>query len=388
MLDATRLAANVSRTFSSYGVPSRLSTYAVALVVTTIAVLIRWALNPILGDSVPWITLFPSVAFVAFNFSVGPSVMSVALGLIAVDRFIAPISGPLAVPRQNAAMSIIFIAGCGLLIVFGESRQRNLRKLYRSEAELKKAQEELQHKVEERTRELSSNLALLQSAIKMRNRAEEELRKLSARLLRVQDEERRRIARELHDSTGQTLSVMKFTLAKLAENAPNSGHLIAELEALTNQAITEVRTTSYLLHPPLLDELGFAAAARWFVEGFAQRSGIEAKFDLEDVRLPKDIELTFFRVLQESLTNVIRHSGSRVAEIRFWSEGDIAMLCVKDYGRGIPSEKLRDFREMGPCVGVGLAGMHERVRDLRGDLDIESNGLSTSITAKVPMHSP
>jgi hypothetical protein len=182
MSDATPISAIGSREVSSRAAPSRLRAYGLAIVVTTIAVLIRWALNPILGDSVPWITLFPAIAFVAFHLSIGPSILSVALGLIAVDRFIAPISGPLAIPRQNAALSIVFLAGCGLLIVFGESRQRNLRKLHTSESELKRVREELEQKVEERTRQLSASLALLESGIKVRDGMQSAAQELTERI--------------------------------------------------------------------------------------------------------------------------------------------------------------------------------------------------------------
>jgi signal transduction histidine kinase len=166
----------------------------------------------------------------------------------------------------------------------------------------------------ERTLELTVSLAARGSEIKVRKENEEQLRELSGRLLRLQDEERRRIARELHDSTGQTLSALKMSLSLLerhVENIPRGKALLEDLNALADSAIQEVRTTSHLLHPPMLDEIGFSSAARWYLEGFAKRSGINVSIDFGDMPdLTKDEELALFRVLQESLTNVHRNSGS------------------------------------------------------------------------------
>ena len=245
----------------------------------------------------------------------------------------------------------------------------DLSDLKRVEADLRKSEEELEQKVEERTQALVASLASLESEIGVRRKTEEQLHELSARLLRLQDEERRRIARDLHDSTGQTLSALKMTLASLASliaDVPKAPNLLSDLEALADQALQEIRTTSHLLYPPLLDEVGFSSAAQWYVDEFTKRSGLKTSLELSATpRLTKDAELVFFRVLQESLTNVIRHSGSATVDIGLCSDDENAVLSVRDCGRGIPSEKLNSFHETGAGVGVGLGGMKERVKGHR-----------------------
>ena len=267
----------------------------------------------------------------------------------------------------------------------------DLSELKRAEGELRKAHDELERKVGERTEELAKSLARVESEMRVRQKAEEQLRELSARLLRLQDEDRRRIARDLHDSTGQTLTALKLTANSL-ENVikgtvvPGAPNLLDDLNALADQALQEIRTISHLLHPPLLDEVGFASAARWYVDGFANRSGITATLNLSArPALSKEADLVFFRVLQESLTNVLRHSGSKAVEVCSSCDADTAFLSIKDYGRGIPSEKLSAFRETGAGVGVGLGGMKQRVRELGGHLTVESNESGTCVTATLPL---
>ena len=229
--------------------------------------------------------------------------------------------------------------------------------------------------------------AQLESLVVQRTMA---LQTLSQRLLNMQDEERRRVARDLHDGTGQTLTALKMSVAdlerRLQQNQCTSG-VLCDIAALADQALQEIRTTSYLLHPPLLDEVGFTAAAQWYVEGFAQRSGITAKLDFatELERLPIEIETALFRVLQESLTNVHRYSGSPEVSIRFQRQAETVILEITDCGRGIPTELLSRLREASSESGVGLAGMRERLNDLSGKLEIESDGHGTSLRAIVPL---
>jgi PAS domain S-box-containing protein len=230
--------------------------------------------------------------------------------------------------------------------------------------------------------------------VSARMRAEEEvrnsetLRQFSQSLLRAQDEERRRIARDLHDSVGQTLTAAKMSLAA-AERGTQSGDgagSIAQTKAHLDQALSEIRTTSYLLHPPLLDELGFASAAAWYVEGFSKRCGIEVQLQMPSFeRLPADVEMVLFRVLQESLTNIHRHSGSSAATVALVLERNRLVLSVRDYGHGIARERLQRFAETGAGVGVGLAGMRERVRELNGDLRLSSDEKGTLVTAEIPL---
>jgi two-component system NarL family sensor kinase len=217
-----------------------------------------------------------------------------------------------------------------------------------------------------------------------------ELQKLSQRLLKVQDEERRKIARDLHDSTGQTLTALKISVSLLQEDCkaePARLALLSDVANLTDQALEEIRTMSYLLHPPLLDEVGFACAAEWFIEGFAKRSGISVKAEIAKsrLRLPKRVEIALFRVLQEGLTNVLRHSGATEASIRFQHETEAVVLEVRDFGRGITEERLRLLSGVSAETGVGLAGMRERLHELDGSLEIESDGNGTSMRATVPL---
>jgi signal transduction histidine kinase len=217
-----------------------------------------------------------------------------------------------------------------------------------------------------------------------------ELQKLSQRLLKVQDEERRKIARDLHDSTGQTLTALKISVSLLQEDCkaePARLALLADVAHLTDQALEEIRTMSYLLHPPLLDEVGFACAAEWFIEGFAKRSGINIKAEIANsrARLPKRVEIALFRVLQESLTNVLRHSGASEASIRFQHDAEAVVLEVRDFGKGITEERLRLLSGVSAETGVGLAGMRERLHELDGSLEIESDGNGTRMRATVPL---
>jgi two-component system NarL family sensor kinase len=216
-----------------------------------------------------------------------------------------------------------------------------------------------------------------------------QLQNLSQRLLKVQDEERRRVARDLHDSTGQTLTALKISVALLRQKLEDDEQIreeLSEIALLADQALQEIRTTSYLLHPPLLDEAGFTSAAQWYVEGFAQRSGVKVRMDFapEVERLPETIETALFRVLQESLTNVHRHSGTSEVDVRFWREAQVAILEVRDYGRGIPRELL-NRSSLVRDSGVGLAGMRERMNDLKGDLEIASADPGTRLRAIVPL---
>ena len=218
-----------------------------------------------------------------------------------------------------------------------------------------------------------------------------ELQKLSQRLLKVQDEERRRFARDLHDSTGQTLSALKMSILFMRQSCkedPAKLALISDVEALADQALEEIRTISYLLHPPLLDEVGFACAAEWYIEGFSKRSGINVKAEIATLRdrLPKSMEVALFRVLQESLTNVHRHSGASDAIVYFKREAETVVLEIRDFGKGISAERLRLLRRVSAEAGVGLAGMRERLHELNGHLEIESDGHGTSLRATVPLY--
>jgi signal transduction histidine kinase len=215
-----------------------------------------------------------------------------------------------------------------------------------------------------------------------------ELQQLSARLMRLQDEERRRIARNLHDSLGQYLTSIKMNLESLRHHdAPDKDEVLSSALESVERSLVETRTLSCLLHPPLLDEVGFTSAARWFTDEFAKRSGIKVKLDLPDGkdRLPELAEIALFRILQESLTNVHRHSGSSTVEVRLQSSEHEAVFTVRDFGRGMPAELIHGSRSNENHFGVGLRGMRERVNDLDGNFEIQSGGEGTAITVSIPL---
>jgi signal transduction histidine kinase len=212
------------------------------------------------------------------------------------------------------------------------------------------------------------------------------LRRLSVKLLRVQDEERRRLARELHDSLGQDLTAAKISLEMLAREIASESNHLRDARILVDRSISDTRTLSHLLHPPLLDEAGFVSAAKWYVEGFGRRSGIVTLLDLPEHvhRLPRRTETALFRIMQEALTNVHRHSGSRAVEVRVSTNKCNVTLTVKDFGMGVPREVLDRFWKTGN-VGVGLAGIRERLKELGGFLEIESNLDGTLLKATIPV---
>ncbi|MBV8050413.1 MAG: sensor histidine kinase [Acidobacteriaceae bacterium] len=224
----------------------------------------------------------------------------------------------------------------------------------------------------------------LESVVEERTLA---LRRLSARLIRLQDDERRRFARELHDSLGQYLAAAKITLDMFNMKKANGSAALAEAQELIDRAISETRTLSHLLHPPLLDTAGFASAATWYVEGFGKRSGIETSLEIPENlnRLPENVETALFRIMQESLTNVYRHSGSSEVKVKLTEENGIAILMIEDSGHGIPQDVLDHFSRSGTNVGVGLAGIRERIKELGGNLEIASNAAGTRLTARVPI---
>jgi signal transduction histidine kinase len=223
----------------------------------------------------------------------------------------------------------------------------------------------------------------LESLVEERTMA---LRRLSVKLLRVQDEERRRIARELHDSLGQDLTAAKICIDMLSQEKKLDSPHLRDARSLVDRCISDTRTLSHLLHPPLLDEAGFVSAAKWYVEGFGQRSGIRTQLELPEHihRLPIQMETALFRILQEALTNVHRHSGSRAVQVRVAVEKDNVILTVRDFGMGVPREVLDRFWKTGN-VGVGLAGISERLKELGGVLEIESNLDGTLLRATIPL---
>jgi PAS domain S-box-containing protein len=224
-----------------------------------------------------------------------------------------------------------------------------------------------------------------------RRNAESAIRRLSARLISLQDQERRRIARELHDGLGQYLVALKLNLERLrSPEADDKADLFKQCLDMLEKAMAETRTLSYLLHPPLLDEAGFSSAAGWFVDGFSQRSGIPVTLSIppDFPRFSNVVELALFRTLQEGLTNIHRHSQSTSAEISLQVDAEHVVLEVRDHGRGIPRPVMAQLQNGETQTGVGLAGMRERVRELGGLFEIQPNHPGTIIRVTLPQAFP
>jgi len=274
-------------------------------------------------------------------------------------------------PVRDASGKIIGASKIGRDIT---QRKRIERELRDSEERSRTLADALDTQVQFRTRELE-----------MKN---SQLRELSGLLLESQDAERRHIARELHDSAGQTLTALDLQIARISEDAKNDPVLAEDVrnaEELVQHLARELRTTSYLLHPPLLDETGISSALNWYVQGLEERSSLQIDLQVPDNfgRLPSEMELVIFRLVQECLTNIHRHSGSKIALIRVEREENSIHVKVEDQGRGMSPERLAAIQSQG--TGVGIRGMHERVRHLRGDLVIESNGSGTKVCATLPL---
>jgi PAS domain S-box-containing protein len=228
-----------------------------------------------------------------------------------------------------------------------------------------------------------------------RKRLEDSLRELSGKLLSLQDEERRRLARELHDSTAQTLTGLLLNLALLERYAdiaqhPKASRVLSDSLSLAQEASQEIRTISYLLHPPLLDEAGLVQAVRWYIDGFIQRTKVNVDFQVSDElgRLPHDMEIALFRIVQECLTNVYRHSGSQIAEVRLEKEPTGVFLSVSDQGKGLPESTLTGQNSPSVSFGVGLRGMAERVRQLGGSMAVKRGRPGTIVEVNLPLTRP
>jgi PAS domain S-box-containing protein len=246
------------------------------------------------------------------------------------------------------------------------------------ERDLLESRRNLEEKVRRRTAELEREVS-------ERGKAERGLRELSSRLLRLQDEERRRIARDLHDSVGQALAAATMSLGAVLreqENlTPHAAQSLDEAGELIRQSVKEIRVVSYLLHPPLLDESGLPSALRWYLDGFATRGDTQVTLNIADDfgRLPLDLETAIFRIVQECLTNIHRHSGSKAATVHVSRSPTDVRVEVSDRGHGMPPDAPQ---------GVGLRGMRERVAQFAGTITIDSSPAGTTITAQIPLTPP
>lgn len=467
------------------------SKYALAVLCAFAALFLREVLSPFFATRHPYHTVWLAVAFCAWYCGVGPSIVAVVIDAIGIWYwFVPPVRTLFGKDVPEVSGMLGFLVFSAIIIAFGESTRRGLAKLQRTEELLRKAHEQLEDRVQERTAELKRSTAdalekatlldlandaifvktaqgkitywnrgaeklygwtasealgqtagellrtqypisgfdieqkdswegelpqttrdgkpiLVQSRwttlrdekgaavgwmeintdITQRKRAEEASRTLSARLLTLQDDERRRMARGLHDSLGQYLAALKMHLDMLADSTGKQMGMIAECSDIAGKCLVETRTVSHLLHPPLLDEAGFSSAAQWFVEGFAQRSGFTVNLELppEMGRLNSDVEIALFRALQEGLTNVHRHSGGSAVDIRLTLHDRRVQMEIQDNGHGISHDTSSRILEGAGETGIGIAGMRERVKDLGGVLEIESDPGGTILRLTLPL---
>lgn len=352
--------------------------YLFAILAAIAALVLRKLLSPLLGIYNPYHTLWAAVVFSAWYCGLGPSILTTLIGVAGVWHwFLPPLQSLHLLDRKEEISGVVgFLFFSGLIIALGESNRRSLAKRQWAEKQLQAAHDELERKIEERTDDL--------------NRANESLRELSSRLQQIRDEEHRRIARELHDSVGQSLAALSMNLAIVRQQEDKldgaAARAVEDNARMIEQISGEIRTISHLLHPPLLDAAGLSSALRWYVEGFSERSKIHVELNLpgELGRLSDEMEIAIFRMVQECLTNIHRHSGGASAAIRVRVEDREIFVEVRDRGKGISREKQLELRTSGR-TGVGFRGMRERLRQLGGTLDIRSDSTGTIVSAALPI---
>jgi len=343
-----------------------------AVLATVFALAVARELAPIFGDALLYAAIFPALAFAAWWCGIGPLVVSTLVAIAAIKYWFLPPVHTIGISTASQALDMIGLAlGAAFIAAMGEMRRRENHVL-------RKAQGELEDRVRQRTRELDV--------------ANEGLRDLTVRLMQLQDDERRRIARELHDSVGQTLAALSMNLTAIESDIKRLSQTtktIADSAALVQDMNKEVRTISHLLHPPLLDEAGLVSALRWYIDGFTQRSQIAVELEIaEDFgRLSRELETGLFRTVQECLTNIHRHSGSSTARICLSRLDHEVRLQIKDHGVGIPGEKLEEMA-LSATPGVGIRGMRERLRQLGGTLEIDCDRGGTIVEARLPLELP
>ncbi len=352
--------------------------YALAILAAIAALVLRKLLAPVLGLQNPYHTAWAGVAFSAWYCGLCPALLTVLIELVGVWYFFLPPfnSLHLADPMAEFAGMLGFLVFSAVIIALAHSARRALNQSHWAEEQLREAHAELEQKVKERTLQLQE--------------ANDSLRELSGSLQQMRDYERRSIARELHDSVGQLVAALSMNLQSLQDTSDElqapAVRAIADSNQLVQQISREVRTISYLLHPPLLDVAGLASAIRWYADGFSERSGIKVEVVIPESfrRLSDEVEIAIFRMVQECLTNVHRHSGSGTAKIVVQQESSRVLVRVEDSGKGIPFEKQLELSSTGR-TGIGFRGMRERLRQLGGDLDIRSDDRGTVVAASVPL---
>ena len=328
---------STDRTSAASHVSDAVRRYGLAILAAIVALWLRQLFSPLLGQGNPYHTLWPAVVFSAWYCGLGPSILTASIGLLGVWYWFLPPynSFHLQDPKAQISGMIGFLIFSSLIIALGEANRRSLARNKWAEDRFRNAQEDLERKVRERTADL--------------NLANENLRELSSRLQQIRDEERRHISRELHDSVGQLLAALSMNLAIVQHQSNKLDSLgaraVSENAAMVEQIGRELRTISHLLHPPLLNVAGLASALRWYVDGFSESSNIRVHLDIPEEfgRLSDEMEIAVFRMVQECLTNIHRHSGGTSAVIRVHEEDHRVVVEVQDQGKGIPPEVTTPF---------------------------------------------
>jgi signal transduction histidine kinase len=364
--------------------------YGVAILTAILALMLRGLFAPLLGAHDAYHTAWAAVVFTAWYCGIGPAILTTLMTAAGVWYWFLPPGHTFAVAdiKSQFAGMIGFLILAGLIIALGEA---NRRSKLRSEMEIHERRQ-TERRLLDRERDLEALQVALADRVQERtadlNVAVEGLRQLSARLLQAQDDERRRLARELHDSVGQLLAAigMNITTAQSTDLNPAAAAAMEESSKLVEQISSEIRTMSHLLHPPLLDEVGLASALRWYIDGFSSRSKINVDLEIDGDfgRLPNDMEIAVFRMVQECLTNVHRHSNSSTAGVRIVHEAGQVRVEIKDAGKGIAPEKQLVLNSSQQS-GVGFRGMRERIKQLGGGLEIQSSEQGTIVRATMPV---
>lgn len=356
--------------------------YALAFALTAISLAGRWLLVPFLGDHVPFALVYGAVVLSALYLGLGPSIAASMMGIACVRLFFNPHGFFVISSITELSETLTYVGGCTLIVAATEATRRSRNRLKGANHELALQAEALrtfnQH-LEQRVRERTAEL----------KRTEESARQLGAQVLKMQDEERRRIARDLHDSVGQAVAILSMNLGALGRSqnlSQRESAIVFDSKEIAQGVSDEVRTISYLLHPPLLDDMGLPAALKWYVDGFSKRTGIAAHLELSENfgRLPEDCEIAIFRIVQEALTNVHRHSESVCAAVRVALSPANVRVEIADRGKGIPANQQRDFLATA-AMGVGLRGMRERVAQLGGQMNLQSSPAGTTVAATFPL---
>jgi len=329
--------------------------YVLAVLSVAAAVLVRAAAVPVLGPELfPFVTFFGAIVFCAWFCGLGPSILAVFLSAYAAFYIFLPpaFEHTIRDPIVEGGGLVLFVIVSAFVIALGESNRR--------------IRIGLENRILERT---------------------EALRSLTSRLIQAQDSERRRFARELHDSAGQLLAALSMNFAELRnfDVPPSAQKTIADSASLLEELSRQCRTISHLLHPPLLDETGLSPALSWCIDGFSERSKIKATLSAPNDlgRFDADVEIAVYRLVQEALTNIHRHSGSKDAQVEVNYDTEGLSVTVRDHGTGIAPERLAGLKENRG--GIGISGMQQRFYELGGRIDICSNRTETMIKGALPV---